>query len=57
VATCFSQDQAQQEDPCWKNCSLKEKGESTASWFGGEKQLIDGLILRKFSAFMIISFS
>jgi hypothetical protein len=29
-ATHFSQDQAQQEGPCWKNCFFK-KGESAAS--------------------------
>jgi hypothetical protein len=27
----------QQEGPCWKNCSLKEKRESAASWYRGEK--------------------
>jgi hypothetical protein len=27
----------QQEGPCWKNCSLKEKRESAASWFWGRK--------------------
>jgi hypothetical protein len=27
----------QQVGPCWKNCSLKEKRESAASWYWGKK--------------------
>jgi hypothetical protein len=38
VATGLSQASGtQQEGPCWKNCSLKEKRESAASWFWGGK--------------------
>ena len=45
VATCCSQDQAQQEGPCWKNCFFK-KGSLQPHGFG-VKKLIDVFFPKK----------
>jgi hypothetical protein len=55
VATRFSQDQAQQEGSCWKNCFF-EKGSLQPLGFGA-KELINRFFLRKFSAVVIIALS